>query len=135
MVTYIPCRLDGGNFLILCLLLTLVGCGADARIIEIGEFSPPDDFSADGAAWVRQSELTPADERLLNNYFEYEPSVVDNPMISGEPNLYRSDDMRIRFYWFFPVKTEVRWLFLEFGRRGFIKLEEGGGEPFVTSAE
>jgi len=135
MVTQIPRRFGGENFLILCLLLTLVGCGAEARRIEIGEFSPPDDFSADGAAWVRQSELTPADERRLNHYFDHEPSLVDNPMISGEPILYCAADSRDRFYWFSPVDKEDRWLFLEFQHGRFLKIEEGAGEPFDTAVE
>jgi hypothetical protein len=129
-----PFFVSPGSILLPCLLvlaLSQAGCG-DTHAEPAGKLTAqfPAEIHLAGKSWVRSEELTAEDRNILQTYFRRHPLMVDNPLIAGDPVLYRHGTEGRRFYWFAPVEQETRWLALEFSRAKPIEMNEGSGLTF-----
>ena len=91
----------------------------------------PPSFTDAGHTWTQQ-EMTPSDERTLENYFNSQPGVTDNPLLGGKQQLYRNEQGTQRYYFVNSVSGgEPTWLLLECDAGGsFQRMQEGSGIPF-----
>ncbi|MCG6158228.1 hypothetical protein [Rubinisphaera margarita] len=108
----------------------LAGCGHEAaKTAESIGPALPESFSAGEKVWTRDLKLQSSDEKRLEEFFADNPSLTENPRISGNPLVYRSSSGTARFYWIDRSRSPVEWSLVEIGsRKG--RYEEGQGGPF-----
>ncbi|HBN74369.1 MAG TPA: hypothetical protein DD473_00825 [Planctomycetaceae bacterium] len=80
--------------------------------------------------WTREPEFSEKHQAKLEQYFHEHPSLAENPVISGDPQVYRNPKNATRFYWIEKTEnTEPNWCCLEL-KGGEWTLTDGSGSPF-----
>ncbi len=95
---------------------------------------PPSEFQLEGSKWVK-TEWTDEHDKRLSAYFAKNPGLAANPLLAGERVAYLDGKGLERLYWVLPAQRSAAWICLEFKSKSFVKLLEGSGEPFHSTAK
>lgn len=109
------------------------GCSGN-RSAEEWTVVPPSEFQLEGSKWVK-TEWTDEHDKRLSAYFAKNPGLAANPLLAGERVAYLDGKGLERFYWVLPAQRSAAWICLEFKSKSFVKLLEGSGEPFHSTAK
>ncbi len=119
-----------GFVLMICCELCGCSSGVQTELFDEVSLTLPDEFEEKGVKWMKSSEISDADIRLLTNYFRDHPSVAEGSHIRGQPTVYTTPTGMKRFYWIRSGVEAPEWLYVMFqGRKA--KLQEGQGGPFA----
>ncbi len=129
-------EIDTRSFLIgatFVLFLSVMG-GCDSNVSSNGNetqvVSLPARMVVEDVEWTSEQEFSEKHQSELMQYFREHPSLAENPVISGEPQVYRNSNDAIRCYWIGKSKnTEQNWCCLEL-KNGKWTLTDGSGNPF-----
>lgn len=99
--------------------------GNESQVVTL-----PASMVVEGVEWTRESEFSEKHQAKLEQYLHEHPSLAENPVISGEPQIYRNPNDATRFYWIEKTEnTEPNWCCLE-SKSGKWTLTDGSGSPF-----
>tara|TARA_R100000750_G_scaffold61763_1_gene53526 strand:+ start:106 stop:486 length:381 start_codon:yes stop_codon:yes gene_type:complete len=97
---------------------------------ETQAVSLPASIVIEDEEWTREPEFSAKLQERLEQYLHQHPSLAENPVISGEPQIYRNPNDATRFYWIEKTEnTEPNWCCLE-SKSGKWTLTDGSGSPF-----
>lgn len=110
-------------------LFLIYGCGESYQASS-HQAIIPESISIDGETWT-QKPWTDAEDKKLAAYFLRNPSLAENPGLSGTRVFYKGVGGTDRFYWVSTVGDQCQWILLEFKGARAGEPIEGTGPPFT----